>query len=64
MKRIFEKSIVAARDLPEGTILAEADLAFKKPGDGIPAALWRSLLGRRTTRPLAADHKLTAQDLS
>lgn len=64
MKRIFEKSVVAARDLPEGAVLAEADLAFKKPGDGIPAAQWRSLLGRRLRRALVADQKLNAEDLA
>lgn len=63
MKLIFEKSIVTARDLPEGAVLAEADLAFKKPGDGIPAAKWRSLLGKRTARALPADHKMAADDL-
>jgi sialic acid synthase SpsE len=34
MKRIFEKSVVAARDLPAGHVITEADLAYKKPGDG------------------------------
>lgn len=64
MKRIFEKSVVAARPLAAGTVLAEADLAFKKPGDGIPAARRHDLVGRRVIRDLAADHKLTWEDLT
>jgi N,N'-diacetyllegionaminate synthase len=64
MKRIFEKSIVSARDLAEGTTLGEADLAFKKPGDGIPAARWREILGRRTKRAVPADRKLAFEDLA
>ena len=50
MKRIFEKSVVAARDLPAGHVLAEADLAYKKPGDGIPASRYQELVGRKLKR--------------
>jgi N-acetylneuraminate synthase len=64
MKRVFEKSIVAARDLAAGTVLAAADLAFKKPGDGIPAARARELVGRRLSRGVAADRQLTEVDLA
>lgn len=64
MKRIFEKSVVSARDLPAGTVLTESDLAFKKPGDGIPAARWREILGRRLRRSASADFKLTFEDLT
>lgn len=64
MKRIFEKSVVAARALPAGHALAEADLAFKKPGDGIPAAEWRSLLGRPLKTEVSLDHKFSWADLA
>ncbi len=30
------KKIVAAKDLPQGHVLTEGDLAFKSPGDGLP----------------------------
>ncbi|MBV9522969.1 MAG: N-acetylneuraminate synthase family protein [Alphaproteobacteria bacterium] len=64
MKRVFEKSIVAARPLAAGAVLAAADLAFKKPGDGISAARHRELVGRRLRRAVAADHKLSETDLA
>src|ERR1700704_6360774 len=64
MKRIFEKSIVIARPLIEGHALTPQDLAFKKPGDGISAARWRELIGRRLRRPTPADHKLAFDDLA
>jgi N-acetylneuraminate synthase len=34
-------------------------LAFKKPGDGIPAAQYRTLIGRKLKRDLPADSKLS-----
>lgn len=62
MKRIFEKSVVTARPLAEGHVLTESDLAFKKPGDGIPAAQWRELIGRRLRQAAPADRKLALTD--
>jgi N-acetylneuraminate synthase len=64
MKRIFEKSVVTAGAVAEGHALTQADLAFKKPGDGIPAARWRELIGRRLRRAAPADHKLSFEDLA
>ncbi len=64
MKRIFEKSVVTARTLAKGSLIVRDDLAFKKPGDGIPAARWGEVAGRRAARDLAADHKLSIEDLA
>jgi N-acetylneuraminate synthase len=62
MKRIFEKSIVSARPLAAGAVLAAEDLAFKKPGDGIPTADYPGLLGRRLRHAVPADHKFAPGD--
>jgi N-acetylneuraminate synthase len=58
MKSIFQKSIVFSRDLEEGTVIDLGCLAFKKPGDGISAALYRQLLGRKTCRKCVKDEKV------
>jgi N,N'-diacetyllegionaminate synthase len=63
MKLIFQKSIVTASALPEGTVLTKDHLAFKKPGDGIMASDVASVLGRRIARALPKDHKLHQEDL-
>ncbi len=55
MRAIFGKSVVAARDLKAGTILSEADLAAKKPGDGLPARELDSLIGSRLRQDLPRD---------
>lgn len=60
MKRIFQKSVVTARPLKAGTVLTREMLAFKKPGDGIPASQYRSVIGRRLLRDMPADCKLSA----
>ena len=50
LRTMFGKSVVAARDLPAGHVLAAADLALKKPGTGIPAARLAEVIGRRLTQ--------------
>jgi N-acetylneuraminate synthase len=47
MRKLFMKSIVAARDLPAGTVVALSDLGLRKPGTGIPADRIDSVIGRR-----------------
>lgn len=64
MKRVFEKSVVAARDLAAGTVLTAEDLAYKKPGDGLRAREWRTLIGRRLVRAVGADEKLAVSDFA
>jgi N,N'-diacetyllegionaminate synthase len=63
MKRIFEKSVVTSCAVAAGQVFQTTDLTFKKPGDGIPAARFRELLGRQTRHALLADHKITWEDL-
>ena len=62
MKQTFEKSIVSARALPKGHVLQEHDLAYKKPGNGIPAHQFKQLRGRRLGRAVTADHPFSMND--
>lgn len=63
LRRVFGKSIVAARALAAGEVLGPGDLAFKKPGTGIPAARVAEVLGRALRRSVAADTLLSDDDL-
>ena len=63
MKSIFEKSVVSAQALPKGTVLELKHLAFKKPGTGISAAHYESLIGKRVKRDIPADRLIQAEEL-
>ena len=63
MKQIFQKSIVAEKDLKRGDVLTADDLAYKKPGDGISAADYRSVIGRTLSSDLLADSMIRPEDL-
>lgn len=62
MKRIFEKSIVTACPIEANTIIEISHLAFKKPGDGIPASRYKSIVGKIIKKKLSINHKLTLED--
>jgi N-acetylneuraminate synthase len=48
MKRVFEKSLVTAVEIPAGAELRPEMLAVRKPGTGIPPARLGEVLGLRT----------------
>lgn len=64
MKRIFEKGIVTAAALKQGTVLTRAHLAFKKPALGIRADDYPRVIGKRVRRDLPSDHMLQEEDLT
>ncbi len=54
----MSKKLVASRDLAEGRVLTEDDVAFKSPGDGLHPYEIEKLLGRRLARAVAEDQNL------
>ncbi len=63
LREIFLKSLVPVRDLEAGTVIAAGDLGAKKPGTGIPASEFESVLGRRLARDVKRDVPLQESDL-
>ncbi|MDP6491696.1 MAG: N-acetylneuraminate synthase family protein [Kiritimatiellia bacterium] len=63
LRTLFTKSIVAASDLAAGTTLSLGDMAFKKPGTGIPAAEADAVAGRKLRRAVSRDEQLKRDDL-
>lgn len=58
-RALFTRSVVARRDLAAGAVLAEEDLAVKKPGGGLPPGRLPELVGRRLEAAVAADEPLS-----
>ncbi|MCL4818318.1 MAG: N-acetylneuraminate synthase family protein [Vicinamibacteria bacterium] len=50
---LCHRSIVAARDLPAGHVLAEPDLAYRRPATGLKPYQADEVLGRALAAPLA-----------
>jgi N-acetylneuraminate synthase/N,N'-diacetyllegionaminate synthase len=61
-RRDFRLSCVAIRDLPKGHVLAESDVAFRRPGNGIPprAADW--IIGRNLVRAVSMGKVFSLDD--
>jgi N,N'-diacetyllegionaminate synthase len=58
------RSLVAAEDLPVGTLLEPAMLAALRPGTGIPPSELPSVVGRRLARPVTRGALLGRDDLA
>ncbi len=63
MKTLFGKSLVAARDLPKGSRLAQEDISIKKPGDGIPAKRLYEIIGHVLLRAYVANEAFKEKDI-
>jgi sialic acid synthase SpsE len=64
MKVIFEKSIVAARDIKQGEKLNISMLSFKKPADGIHVRDYKRLIGRHINKDVKKNYKFKWDDLA
>ena len=58
------KKICAARDLPAGHLITEADLAYKCPCDGLLPYMNDKIIGRRLIKGLAEDENFTLENLA
>jgi N,N'-diacetyllegionaminate synthase len=63
LRDIFTRSIVARAPLAAGTVLADAHVALKKPGTGLPPGRLPDVLGRSLRRPVDADQQIREEDL-
>ena len=64
MKKIFEKSLVAARDIPSGSVLSRELVSILKPGTGISAARLDDFLGRKLCKDVKDGHLFTEEDFT
>lgn len=55
----MSKSVVAARDLPSGHTITDADLAMKSPGGGLPPFEMGRLVGKKLSCSVAEDQMLS-----
>jgi N-acetylneuraminate synthase len=64
LRDTFTKSLYTIRAMQPGETITAADLTVKKPGTGIPAAEFDSIVGRKVKAPVAASHMLAKSDLA
>ncbi len=61
-KAVARKSLVAAKELKAGTLIAEGDLIIKRPGTGIEPKHYPDVLGKKLLRDLDGDEMLSWDD--
>jgi N,N'-diacetyllegionaminate synthase len=63
VRDVARRSIFAARNLPEGTVITEDDLTVKRPGTGISPTMKNRLIGLRTKKLIKSGQLLTWTDV-
>jgi Sialic acid synthase len=63
-RKKMRRSIVAAKDLKAGTILTEADLDLKRPGDGYPPEKMEELIGQILKKDVDSDKIINELDFT
>ncbi|MBO6605874.1 N-acetylneuraminate synthase [Psychroserpens sp.] len=61
---IARKSIHLAKDLKKGTIIQESDIVPLRPGDGISAMEWNTIIGKVVIRDMNKFDKLNWSDIT
>ena len=61
---VARKSLVAAKDIPAGAVLAEELITIKRPGTGLPPAMRPYLIGRTARMTIPAGAMLTWEMLA
>ncbi|MDP9173545.1 MAG: N-acetylneuraminate synthase family protein [Planctomycetota bacterium] len=64
VRNVSRQSLVAVRDLPKGHLLREEDLTVQRPGTGIPAAAFPSMVGLVMGQSIRKGQMLTWQIIS
>jgi sialic acid synthase SpsE len=59
----FRRSIVAARDISKDVLITRKDIAFKRPGTGIPPNELEFVIGRKVKNDLSYDQLIRWEDL-
>ena len=62
-RKYARRSIIAAVDIPAGTVITEEHLIMKRPGTGVSPTEVASVLGRTTVRAVEEDQLVTWEDL-
>lgn len=62
MKNIFQKSIVARNKIRAGQSIQLDDLAFKKPGNGICASAYKSVVGLKASKNYEVDELISESE--
>jgi N,N'-diacetyllegionaminate synthase len=63
LRRIFTRSIVAARPLTAGMVISRDDVRLKKPGTGLSPDRMSDVVGHRLRRDVQADALLAVEDI-
>ena len=63
VRNVFQKSIVASRNIKRGSRIKLKDLAFKKPGDGLPPNIYKKFVNKRLKKDKLKNDQIKLSDI-
>lgn len=63
MRAIAHRSITVLEDIESGDILTEKNIGMRRPGTGIPASMWDSVVGKKSKRKLSTGYQISMEDI-
>lgn len=63
MRRLAHRSITALKDIPAGKVFDEDNLGMRRPGNGLPASDWDSILGKKAKRDIVYGQQISMEDV-
>ena len=61
---VARKSIVAAQNIPSGTVVTSDSVALKSPSTGLPPSMLEQVIGRTATQDILPDTLITREMLN
>jgi N-acetylneuraminate synthase len=63
IKKIFEKNIVASKDIKKNSRLRFADLNFKKSNKGVSASNYKLFINKKIIKDVKKNHIFSKKDI-
>lgn len=64
MRKVARRSIVAKKDISEGTIINRELIEYNRPGNGLPPKFVQYIIGKKSTKHLNAKEAITLDSIS
>lgn len=64
MRKLCHRSITTTSKISAGEIFTESNVAMRRPGTGIPASEWDTVIGKRAVRDIACGEQIRWGDMN
>ena len=64
IRKEYHRSITTSANIEKGDIFSEANLCMRRPGTGLPASMWDTLIGKKAAKNILKNSQITKEDIA